>query len=330
MGLIYLLKKIFFGNTYHQKNSYSKNHISPSYTPSYVPDINTDEFDTERKKIRHYSTEDEIRAFLTFLRRYGGGYIKYDHGRIIKHEFLGKEKGILKGIFFNVILPGKNFSDLLKEDFRLYLVGIGVNGLDEKPDYNSIRERSVSEKENNNLIRSSGHKAEKRVNDTLSYLLSPQDKLYKNITLEYNNSKREFDHIIISNNTVLILETKGFGISANLGTEKCILHISEDDNWQIEKNGNIKNLISPTEQIAAQKEIINGIFSDTHVIVEYILILPNPELVCDFHGMRDYKIMTLLDLSLNYRKMTEQVGTPASPLLTEKIEQHIIHDKRAV
>jgi len=331
VGLMYLLKKLFSGNNDQGYRSYDLKNTShysatdrPVYVPSYNPDIDPSEFDTERKKIHPYSTEDEIRSFMTFLRRYGGGYVKYNQGRVVKRDFLGKEKGILKGIFFNVILPGRNFSDTLKEDFRAYLLSIGVNGLSEKPDYEKIREKTITKKENDTLIRSSGHKAEKRVNDTLFYLLNAQDKVFKNITLEYNGTHREYDHIVISGSTILILETKGFGISASLGTEKCTLHIDENDNWVIEKNGNTRNLKSPTAQITGQKQIIEGILSGTNAKIEYILVLPNPELECDFHGTRNYMIMTLLELSLAFEKLTSQNHAASSNLIISKIEQHRI------
>ena len=324
MGFIQLLKKLFSVRKGNKDRSYVNN-MQTAFI-SYESPVNTidpEVFDEERKRIHVYSTEGEIRSFLTFLSKYRGGYIKRYNGRIVKHEYLGKEKGILKGIYYNVILPGKNFSDLLKEDFRSYLVGIGVTGLDEKPDYESIRNKNSSVRENNIMIQASGYKAEKKVNDTLSYLTLDHDRIYSNVVIESKGKKREFDHIVVSNGKVLILETKAFGLSAGFEEESCILHIDEDDRWMIEKKEKIKNLACPTEQIMGQMEIIDEILSGIDTIIEYILVLPNPKLELDIHRLHKYKIMTLLDLSVGFEDLIGSESKSSSDEIIGRINRSI-------
>ncbi|MGN0395510.1 MAG: hypothetical protein ACI4EF_09110 [Coprococcus sp.] len=76
----------------------------------------------------------ELQNFLVFLKKYQGGYVRRKSDQIVYQDFLGKEKGDLKGIFFNIVVPNPNISTKEKEEFR-YLKGIGVNGIDKRPDY---------------------------------------------------------------------------------------------------------------------------------------------------------------------------------------------------
>ena len=61
--------------------------------------VSTDDFEKEKKKLRPNCSDMELQNFLVFLKKYQGGYVRRKSGQIVYQDFLGKEKGDLKGIF---------------------------------------------------------------------------------------------------------------------------------------------------------------------------------------------------------------------------------------
>ena len=80
--------------------------------------VSTDDFEKEKKKLRPNCSDMELQNFLVFLKKYQGGYVRRKSGQIVYQDFLGKEKGDLKGIFFNIVVPNPNISTKEKEEFR--------------------------------------------------------------------------------------------------------------------------------------------------------------------------------------------------------------------
>ena len=72
--------------------------------------IDTDQFEKEKIKIKPSCSEEELDSFIAFLKVYKGGYIKRRDGKIVNRDYLGKEKGDLKGIFYHIVVPSNKLS----------------------------------------------------------------------------------------------------------------------------------------------------------------------------------------------------------------------------
>ena len=62
--------------------------------------VSKEKFQREKKKLHPHFSEEEFRRFCAFLKSYQGGYVRRRSGKIVYQDFLNKEKGDLKGIFF--------------------------------------------------------------------------------------------------------------------------------------------------------------------------------------------------------------------------------------
>ena len=97
--------------------------------------VSKEKFQREKKKLHPHFSEEEFRRFCAFLKSYQGGYVRRKSGKIVYQDFLNKEKGDLKGIFFNLVIANPNITVAQKEEFRHFLISIGVTGVDERPEY---------------------------------------------------------------------------------------------------------------------------------------------------------------------------------------------------
>ena len=97
--------------------------------------VSKEKFQREKKKLHPHFSEEEFHRFCAFLKSYQGGYVRRRSGKIVYQDFLNKEKGDLKGIFFNLVIANPNITVAQKEEFRHFLIPIGVTGVDERPGY---------------------------------------------------------------------------------------------------------------------------------------------------------------------------------------------------
>lgn len=95
--------------------------------------VSKEKFQREKKKLHPHFSEEEFHRFCAFLKSYQGGYVRRRSGKIVYQDFLNKEKGDLKGIFFNLVIANPNITVAQKEEFRRFLISIGVKGVDERP-----------------------------------------------------------------------------------------------------------------------------------------------------------------------------------------------------
>ena len=111
--------------------------------------VSKEKFQREKKKLHPHFSEEEFHRFCAFLKSYQGGYVKRRSGKIVYQDFLNKEKGDLKGIFFNLVIANPNITVAQKEEFRHFLISIGVTGVDERPEYETrdskLRNRKTDE-----------------------------------------------------------------------------------------------------------------------------------------------------------------------------------------
>lgn len=267
--------------------------------------ISTEDFEQEKRKLHPYFSEEEFDAFFEFLKSYKGGYVRRRSGQIVYQDYLGKEKGDLKGIFFQLVIPNPNISSSKKEQFRYYLNAIGVDGVNERPHYETrdskLKNKKKSEEEY--LRKEVGNIGEQLVRDELKQLELHNYAVINGPVLKYNDVVKEFDHIVIGNNGVFCIETKAFGMTDGKAS-KASLFIDSGDKWILRKNKNNKELESPTRQILEEKKQLENIITSCLAEVHPILLLSNKELYLKKNIELPYdviKIDSLTDFIRNYR-----------------------------
>ena len=241
--------------------------------------VSTDDFEKEKKKLRPNCSDMELQNFLVFLKKYQGGYVRRKSGQIVHQDFLGKEKGDLKGIFFNIVVPNPNISTKEKEEFRRYLKEIGVNGIDKRPNYETRDSKLRNNKKDEEYIRKEvGNIGEQIVRNALKRLEELGYSVIKGTVLKYDGVSKEYDHIVIGDNGVFCIETKAFGLSGGKAC-KASLFIDPNDKWIIRKNGMNRDLESPTQQVVDEKKLLEKIINlSCFLEVHPILVLCNTEL----------------------------------------------------
>lgn len=241
--------------------------------------VSTDDFENEKKKLRPNCSDMELQNFLVFLKKYQGGYVRRKSGQIVYQDFLGKEKGDLKGIFFNIVVPNPNISTKEKEEFRRYLKEIGVNGIDKRPNYETRDSKLRNNKKDEEYIRKEvGNIGEQIVRNALKRLEELGYSVINGPVLKYDGVSKEYDHIVIGDNGVFCIETKAFGLSGGKAC-KASLFIDPNDKWIIRKNGMNRDLESPTQQVVDEKKLLEKIINlSCFLEVHPILVLCNTEL----------------------------------------------------
>ena len=241
--------------------------------------VSTDDFEKEKKKLRPNCSDMELQNFLVFLKKYQGGYVRRKSGQIVYQDFVGKEKGDLKGIFFNIVVPNPNISTKEKEEFRRYLKEIGVNGIDKRPNYETRDSKLRNNKKDEEYIRKEvGNIGEQIVRNALKRLEELGYSVINGPVLKYDGVSKEYDHIVIGDNGVFCIETKAFGLSGGKAC-KASLFIDPNDKWIIRKNGMNRDLESPTQQVVDEKKLLEKIINlSCFLEVHPILVLCNTEL----------------------------------------------------
>lgn len=266
--VIILIRTGFFRNNSH--GSYSRNDDNW---------VNLGEFEQRKSVVRTNCSESVFDGFFAFLKRYKGGNIRRKNGKITSRTFLGKEKGDLKGIFFNVVIPNPNISISKKEEFRMFLINIGVTGVGDRPNYeeraSKLKNNKVDEDEHRR--KEVGNAGEEVVREEISKLSDLHFAVINGPVLKYGDTKKELDHLIVGKTGVFCLETKAFGMS-NGEHSQASLFIDPGDKWIIRKNKINRALVSPTEQICSEKEIVEKILKDKNVNVHAVLVISNNKL----------------------------------------------------
>ncbi len=249
-------------------------------------------FEKWKKQISTNCSSQNLKDFQLFLTQYGGGYVKRRDGRVIYRDFLGREKGDLKGIFFHSVIPSRKISTEEKEAFRRYLCQIGVQGIDER------REKKEA-----------GNKGELLVRQYLKSLSEREYFVISGVVLKCQGKTRELDHIIVGNDVIFILETKAFGMSGSEnGSNKAVLTI-HNDNWVLHKNGHDKILKSPTEQVAQETAIMKEIIENPFIDIKPVVVLANPSLVLEKKGTLTYEVTKLKDLAAYIQANNKQMAS---------------------
>ena len=239
--------------------------------------ISREDFEKEKRKMQTQFSELEFDNFFYFLKNYGGGY-----GKIVYQDYLPREKGDLKGIFYRLVVSNHNINSAKKEEFRKYLISIGVTGVENRPEYETRAAKLVNrETEEQNYIRKEvGNLGEKLARAELSKLIPLGYKVINGPRLKWNKKVHEYDHIVIGDNGVFCVETKAFGMTDGKETVTKLL-ISSSDQWTIKKGEKIRQVKSPTSQILAEKLHLEEILLKKFIPVNAVLLLCNGKLTVD-------------------------------------------------
>ena len=257
------------------------------------------DFQSAKNKMKPYCSKEDFDDFFNFIRKYEGGYYRRRNGKVVYRDYLGKEKGDLKGIFFNIIIPNPNISVEDKESYRAFMLSKGVKGVDKRPLYET-RDSKLKNKEvdEDDYIRKQvGNIGENDVRTILDQLDKNNYYVINGPVLKYQDTTKEFDHIVIGTNGVFIIETKAFGMTDGLSSYS-VLFIDEGDKWIIRKNNKNRDLTSPTDQITAEKLQIENIFYNS-IEVKPILVLSNKEIRVKQNIELPYEVLRI-DKLINY------------------------------
>lgn len=241
--------------------------------------ISGDEFQKQKLKMRPYCSEEDFADFMKFLQNYKGGYVRRKSGQIIYRDYLGKEKGDLKGIFFNIIVPNPNLKTSQKESFRNFLLSVDVNGVSQRPAYETRDSKLKNNKTEGEEYKRKevGNKGEQIVRDFLKKLDVQRYSIINGPVIKTDNLVKEYDHIIVGSNGVFAVETKAFGMTDGV-PGKASLFIDSGDKWIIRKNKKNRELVSPTKQVVAGKDHLEKVITSCPVVVHPVLVLSNTEL----------------------------------------------------
>lgn len=265
----------------------------------------SNEFEDKKRKLKPFCSAEEFSEFVLFLHKYKGGFIKSREGDIVSREYLNKEKGDLKGIFYNIVFPNPNITTDNKEIFRNYLISIGVEGVEKRPDYESrdTKLRNTKQDAEEHKRKEVGNIGEKLVRDTLENLNTANgignSKSYSIINgpcYRFGETTKEFDHIVVGKNGIFIIETKAFGMTDGKA-QRASLFIDPGDKWIIRKNKSNRELVSPTDQVMTEKEMIeNMLKSVVSANVYAILVCCNSELFIKNNIELPYAVLRIDEL----------------------------------
>lgn len=273
-------------------------------------------FQNAKSKIKPYCSHKEFMDFFNFICSYRGGYIKRRNGAIVRQEYLNKERGDLKYIFFNIVAPNPNLSVEDKEQFREYISRLGVLGVDSRQEY-EVRDSQLKNKEvdeDDYRCKEIGNIGEQLVRDTLYKLKNYNYKVINGPILRYGNVAKEYDHIVVGNTGVFCIETKAFGMSYG-NPSKATLSIDAKDKWILSKKKknykSEKELVSPTNQILEEKKQLEKIIGErSRIPVHPILVLSNSELSIRNNAKLPYTVVRideLCDFIIKYNDYCQDV-----------------------
>ncbi|MEE3423620.1 MAG: nuclease-related domain-containing protein, partial [Succinimonas sp.] len=250
--------------------------VHNTHAPQKLPDAR--KFEEWKMRISSGVDEKMLLDYMEFLRLYPGSRVRHRGRKKVIYSYTGKELGTLKGMFLNVIVPTPRLYTTSKEQFREFLINLGVSGLTERPNYEErsgkLRvDRHLSETDRR--IKTAGNIGEKAVRDVLEKL-PPEYKSVSGIYLEIEGSLRlELDHVVIGPSGMFILETKAFGITPEGVNNRLVLFINKDGEWSKTEHGRRVPLNSPEEQITRQQQIMQDFFRPINITPRVILVLAN-------------------------------------------------------
>ena len=275
--------------------------VHNTHAPQKLPDVR--KFEEWKMRISSGVDEKMLLDYMEFLRLYPGSRVRHRGRKKVIYSYTGKELGTLKGMFLNVIVPTPRLYTISKEQFREFLINLGVSGLAERPNYEErsgkLRvDRHLSETDRR--IKTAGNIGEKAVRDVLEKL-PPEYKSVSGIYLGIEGSLRlELDHVVIGPSGMFILETKAFGITPEGVNNRLVLFINKDGEWSKTEHGRRVPLNSPEEQITRQQQIMQDFLRPINITPRVIMVLANRKAALGRIERRPPFVITRLEDLPNY------------------------------
>lgn len=255
-------------------------------------------FQQWKHRLKPNCSSKDVEEFMQFLKKYQGGYVKKKSGKVVYRDYLGQEKGDLKGIFFNIIFPNPNIEITDKENFRHLILSKGVNGVSNRPDYETrdskLTNRNTKQDDYNR--KEVGNRGEQMVRSALVMLNRQDYSIINGPKFRFNDVIKEFDHIVVGETGLFVIETKAFGMTDGKPS-KASLFIDPGDKWIIRKNKNNREVASPTQQLLAEKKMLENILSSYIVNIHPVLVLSNKELFVKNNIELPYDIVRVDELN---------------------------------
>lgn len=260
--------------------------------------IDTNQFEKEKSKIKPPCSEEELDSFIAFLKVYRGGYIKRRNGGIVYRDYLGKEKGDLKGIFYHIVVPSNKLSVSKKEEYRKLILSLGVSGVEKRPSYETRDAKIKNNKTDINEYKRKevGNVGEQLVRNQLSKLNPNEFAVINGPVLKCNDVVKEYDHIVVGKTGVFIIETKAFGMTEGKPCNAS-LFIDKGDKWILRKNKVNKELTSPTVQVEEQYRHITEITDNLPISIHPVLVLSNEKLFVKNNIKLNYDVIRVGELA---------------------------------
>ncbi|MDY5779370.1 MAG: nuclease-related domain-containing protein [Succinivibrionaceae bacterium] len=280
-----------------RKNSRQKR---SRYNSKYIKLPDTQKFYDWKIRISNDQNETILAQYLDFLKIYPGSkIIRKDNKKTLTYS--GPELGNLKWIFFHKIVSSYKLSTASKEEFRSLLLKLGVEGVNERPNYEERDGKLKIRKglsEEDSRIKSVGNIGEQLVRDAIS-LLPTQYKCVSGVVLKDNNENTlELDHIIVGPTGTFILETKAFGINEQGENTKIGIMVDKNGNWFKKEPHHQYPIPSPNEQLIRQKEFMENFLKPLNLTPTILLVLANKNArICEIKSELPCKIITINELN---------------------------------
>lgn len=290
--------------------------------------VDTEMFDKQLERASEGCTEVGLNNFINFLRVYEGEYIKRQKGKIVFETYSNREKEALKDFFEQSVVPSSYASVKTKEAFRKLIIGIGVSGVEARPDYEG-REHKVTIA---GIAASSDKEAKKTIN-----VLDATDKKIRKILdegLEKNfyildkaqfsvgEETTKFDFFVVGNNGAFALETGAIEELANfLGVERTTLTIEKGDVWHLVKGTEEKIMVSPTAAMKKQQEFLFKLTGDLNVTIHPVLVLPDANLSVVKREELPYDVISPRNIVSYIRNYNDKLELRDRMELTERLNE---------
>lgn len=142
----------------------------------------------------------------------------------------------------------------------------------------AMEEKDKIDNESESAIREAGEKGENEVSYALKWLDNYEifDKSRNNgkaielKNLQYIDESQEYDHILVGNNGLIIIETKAY-------SGKIV--IDKTGNWSREKDGEVKGIRNPLQQVRRHEKLLKSIIPDNIEVSSIICIAKDSAMI---------------------------------------------------
>lgn len=250
------------------------------------------DFENEIYRINEHCTELSLKLFRGFLEKYQERNPR---------AFSQKEKGELRSLFYDVVVPESDVAIVTKEQFRKYLRGIGVDEMNIRPRYNQCIINHLDGNDAKDFYFE--NYGDIKVGDCLKKGLDPnQYYVIDGATFVDGDKKKVFPHIVVGDSGAFLVNTRDLGTKIHEeGIDPTVINIEKGDKWSIKKNNNEVRMVSPTSDMLDGKTFMENAMGDMLLEVHPVLVFPDEQLSVHQEEELPYKVIGTRNLC-NYIK----------------------------